>query len=177
MSSNLRHIPLVATIAAAALGGSIVGRAQSPPPASDTLSSLLTEVRALRITMEQMVAAGPRVQLAMGRLQLQDQRVNELARRLDDVKNKLAGLQQQSDSEEEQNKMLEETLPRITDPVRQRELEEVLRHNKFAARERAPEILRLQGEQTALMQDLANEQTRWAELNQRLDELERALRK
>jgi chromosome segregation ATPase len=173
MSSTFRHILVIASVAAAALGGSVVGRAQ--PSAPDTLSSLLTEVRALRIAMEQMVAAGPRVQLAMGRLQLQDQRVSELTRRLDDVKNRLAGIQKQSDNEEEESKMLEETIPRTTDPARQRELEEVLKHHKFAARERAPEILRLQGEQAALMQDLANEQTRWMDLNQRLDELERSL--
>ncbi len=175
MSSRLRHMLVIATIAAAALGGTVVGRAQSS--SADTLSSLLVEVRGLRAAMEQLVSAGPRIQLAMGRLQLQDQRVSELTRRLDDVKNKLAALQQQSESEEEQNKTIEENLAGIADPVRRRELEDVLKHNKFIARERAPEIVRLQGEHAALSQDLANEQTRWVDLNQRLDELERTLRK
>ena len=44
---------------------------------------LLTEVRGLRQAMEQMAASGPRVQLALGRLQLQEQRVNTMIRRRD----------------------------------------------------------------------------------------------
>ena len=177
MSSSLRHSLLIATIGAAALGGSVVGRAQSSPSASDTLSSLLIEVRGLRAAMEQMVSAGPRVQLAIGRLQLQEQRVTEVTRRLDDAKNQLAALQKVSDNEEDEVKMLEDTIPRTSDPKREQELENALKHLKFAARERAPELQRLQGEQAALAQDLANEQTRLSELNQRLDELERTLRK
>jgi chromosome segregation ATPase len=177
MRSSLRHIPLIATIAAAALGGSVVGRAQSSPSASDTLSSLLIEVRGLRAAMEQLVSAGPRIQLAMGRLQLQEQRVTEVTRRLDDVKNALAKLQKQADSEDEETKMLEDAIPRTTDPKRQQELENALKQMKFSARERAPEILRMQGEQATLMQELANEQTRVADFNQRLDELERALKR
>ena len=57
------------------------------------------------------------------REQLQEQRVSEATRRLDDVKNRLAGLQKQSDSEEEETRMIEDTLPRTTDPKRQQELE------------------------------------------------------
>jgi chromosome segregation ATPase len=175
MSSNLRPWLVIVTIATAALGGSAVGRAQSAAP--DTLSSLLLEVRGLRAAIEQLVSAGPRVQLAIGRLQLQEQRISEVTRRLDDVKTALAKVQKESDSEEDEVKMLEESIPRATDPKRQEELEGALKHLKLAARERGPELLRLQGEQAALMQDLANEQTRAAELNQRLDELERTLRK
>jgi chromosome segregation ATPase len=176
MSSSLRHILVAATLTAATLSGSIVGRAQSSG-APDTLSSLLIEVRGLRVAMEQMVAVGPRVQLAMGRLQLQDQRVSDLTRKLDEAKTKFAALQEESDTVEEQIKQLEEAIPRTTDPARQRELEDALKQMKLSARNHAPAVLRLQGEQAALTQDLANEQTRWMELNQRLDELERALRK
>src|SRR5436190_11961823 len=51
----------------------------------DVLPALLTEVRGLRAAMEQMAAAGPRVQLALGRVQLQEQRINTLIRRLDEA--------------------------------------------------------------------------------------------
>ncbi len=57
----------------------------------DVLASLLTEVRGLRQAMEQMAAAGPRVQLALGRLQLQEQRVNAMIRRLEGVRDNLTG--------------------------------------------------------------------------------------
>src|SRR3954464_5619884 len=53
--------------------------------AVDVLPTLLIEVRGLRVAMEQMAAAGPRVQLALGRVQLQEQRINTLIRRLDEA--------------------------------------------------------------------------------------------
>src|SRR3954451_5286596 len=52
--------------------------------AVDVLPTLLIEVRDLRGAMEEMAAAGPRVQLALGRVQLQEQRINTLIRRLDE---------------------------------------------------------------------------------------------
>jgi predicted negative regulator of RcsB-dependent stress response len=39
-----------------------------------------------RAAMERMAAAGPRVQLALGRVQLQEQRINTLIRRLDEIR-------------------------------------------------------------------------------------------
>ena len=91
MSTTLRSIALTAVLASAALlGGSADGRAQAAtatPP--ETLAALLVEVRGLRAAMEHMAAAGPRVQLALGRLQLQEQRVNTLVRRLEEVRNNL----------------------------------------------------------------------------------------
>jgi capsule polysaccharide export protein KpsE/RkpR len=53
---------------------------------ADVLPALLTEVRGLRAAMEQVASAGPRVQLALGRVQLQEQRINNLIRRLDEVR-------------------------------------------------------------------------------------------
>ena len=51
----------------------------------DVLPALLVEVRGLRAAMEQMASAGPRVQLAVRRVQLQEQRINTLIRRLDEA--------------------------------------------------------------------------------------------
>ena len=63
-------------------------------PEGDVLPALLVEVRGLRAAMEQMAAAGPRVQLALGSVQLQEQRINNLIRRLDEVRLTLGGAQQ-----------------------------------------------------------------------------------
>jgi hypothetical protein len=51
----------------------------------DVLPALLVEVRGLRAAMEQMASAGPRIQLFVSRLQLQEARVNAMARRLDEI--------------------------------------------------------------------------------------------
>ena len=47
-------------------------------PQEDVLPALLTEVRGLRAAMEQMASEAPRVQLALGRVQIQQQRGNKL---------------------------------------------------------------------------------------------------
>jgi hypothetical protein len=39
----------------------------------------------------------------------------------------------------------------------------------------AAELQRLQGDENTLLQDITNEQSRWTEFNQRLEELERSL--
>ena len=77
-------------VSAAALGGPRNSEAQVASSSPDVLSALLVEVRGLRSAMEQMASAGPRVQLALGRLQLQEQRVNTLVRRLEDARTSLA---------------------------------------------------------------------------------------
>ena len=86
MRLPLRVFLFWALIAAAGMGASLVTRAQSAPEQPDVLPALLSEVRGLRAAMEQMAVAGPRVQLALGRLQLQEQRINTLGRRLETVK-------------------------------------------------------------------------------------------
>src|SRR5215217_2894884 len=59
-------------------------------PNQDTLGALLVEVRGLRNAIEQMASVGPSIQLAMGRLQLQEQRINTLVRRADGLRDALA---------------------------------------------------------------------------------------
>ena len=83
------------TIALAAGTRASVAAEQPRPagPQADVLPALLVEVRGLRAAMEQMAAAGPRVQLALGRVQLQEQRINNLIRRLDEVRVTLAAAQ------------------------------------------------------------------------------------
>src|SRR5688572_6715334 len=74
------------TLALVIFGASV--RSQEPP--QDVLVSLLTEVRALRSAIEQMASSSARVQLAMGRLQIQEQRVTTLSRQLSDVRASLS---------------------------------------------------------------------------------------
>ena len=77
----------------AALQGGLSAQASQASQGQDVLPALLVEVRGLRAAMEQMASAGPRVQLALGRLQLQEQRVNNLLRRLETARGSLAAAQ------------------------------------------------------------------------------------
>ena len=61
------------------------------PPRPDVLNALLVEVRGLRIAIEQMSSASARVQLVMGRLQIQEQCVNRFLDRLNGMRESVAG--------------------------------------------------------------------------------------
>ena len=166
---------VVLLISTASLGAARSGQA---PPAStppDTIAALLVEVRGLRAAMEQMAAAGPRVQLALGRLQLQEQRINTLVRRLDEVRTALTPARQKLQESSER-------LERFEKAARDSPMEEQRRDAEAAApvmkREvtlASAEVQRLQNDEGMLLQDINSEQNRWTEFNQRLEELERSL--
>src|SRR5207253_1944253 len=86
---------LAATVAVSVLSWRALPSAQTGPgiepsvPRQDVMKDLLVEVRGLRAAIEQMAGAGPRIQLAMGRLQLQEQRVNTYLRQLETVRESL----------------------------------------------------------------------------------------
>src|SRR5690349_14763551 len=65
------------------------GQAQSDQA---TMQSLLAEVRQLRQALEKIVATGPRMQVALERLRMQDEKVSRLGKDLSDVRRELGGL-------------------------------------------------------------------------------------
>jgi chromosome segregation ATPase len=170
-----RTLALAFLVAAIAGGGSLAGRAEQMGPAPEVLSALLTEVRGLRAALEQMATAGPRVQLALGRLQLQEQRIGNQVRRLDSVRARLLAAQRELEPLE---KLAREVTERIRDyPNSQArgEDERKLAEIKAELAKRQAEVQRLITEESSLTQDISAEQNLWAEFNQRLEELERAL--
>jgi chromosome segregation ATPase len=146
--------------------------AQAPNP--DVLSALLVEVRGLRASMEQMASAGPRIQLATARLQLQEQRINALVRRLEGLRQNLAVVESETADKQDRLARMEEALKQADQPGREEITQEValLRRDIAAA---PAQVQRLQAEEAQASQELAMEQGRWSEINQRLDELDRAL--
>ena len=149
---------------------------QSAAGTIDTMSALLQEVHGLRVAMEEMAAAGPRVQLALGRLQLQEQRVNNMIRRADTVRDATAGQVKQLTEVADRVTHLEQALANNTLPAAERTaVEQELSILKAQRARLAQELQRLQGEESDAATQVANEQSRWVEINQRLEELERAL--
>ena len=146
-------------------------------PDADVLPALLTEVRGLRTAIEQMASAAPRVQLALGRLQLQEQRVENVVRRLDAVREKLVGRQTNYDR-------LQQTLTSMDDAAGQprqashptaAELSDMLSQFRREAAQAAADVQRLTAEESAVAAELATEQGRWSDLNQQMEALERTL--
>ena len=177
----MRRKIVVLTLALVVGGAGLGARARAAAQATratdqDVLPALLIEVRGLRAAMEQMASAGPQVQLALGRLQLQEQRVNNLLRRIESVQNELSTALQESDRARER-------LTRTTDELKsgrlpaeeQRQEESILPELKATQGRALANVQRLQAEESELTQELATEQGRWTEINQRMEELERAL--
>ena len=176
MSHNLRIFLIVFAGMAAAATGVAAGQVSAPPSSqTDVLSALLTEVRGLRTAMEQMAAAGPRVQLALGRLQLQEQRVNTLVRRLEAVRAEVISAQREYDDAGARVRSLQRVIRESVDPAERKQAESVIEEHQREHQRTATNLQRLQSEETALNADISAEQTRWNDINRRLEELERAL--
>jgi hypothetical protein len=167
----------VMVVCAGALGG-VSGQAQTPSRSDDLLPALLAEVKGLRAAMEQMASAGPRVQLFVSRLQLQEGRISGMVRRLDTVRDNLAGARQTLDHLKGAEKMFEsESGVRRSGGPPQEDLAPMVAGMKKEVAAAQVNVDRLVAEEAQLTQDVTAEQARWVEINQRLDELERALAK
>jgi hypothetical protein len=172
------RITALAVIVVAAVGVAAAPSSQGGSSKSDQSSpdELLSEVRGLRADLQQMATISVRAQLLVGRLQLQEQRINVLAAQVNDVR-RLIDIKQSGQvpltlelkrSEEasrsgsvgsEEQKHLEDVVPRLKAQLGQMQKEE--------------QQLHLQ--ETELSNQLATEQGRWIDFNSRLDELERQL--
>jgi predicted nucleic acid-binding Zn-ribbon protein len=171
----------VLTLVLVAAGAGLSVRARAAAQATratdqDVLPALLIEVRGLRAAMEQMASAGPQVQLALGRLQLQEQRVNNLLRRMEGIQNELGGASQEFDRTRQEITRMEGALKSVGLGAEERDhIESILPELRGAAGRALAKVQRLQVEESGLSQGLASEQGRWTEINQRMEELERAL--
>jgi hypothetical protein len=172
--SSISWIVGAAVFAVFALRTPVAGQTAN----QDTLAALLVEVRGLRAAMEQMASAGPRVQLAFGRLQLQEQRVNTMVRRADGIHDAVVAAQKRVSVLKDRVADMQRGLESNTvDPKLRSDIESELPHTKRELARAVADSQQLQTEEMDAANQLANEQARWAEINQRLEDLERALAK
>ncbi|MGH9310170.1 MAG: hypothetical protein ACRD1U_12395 [Vicinamibacterales bacterium] len=172
-----------AIVIATVLGGGLAvasAQGQRPTPSQDIMPALLTEVRGLRAAMEAMASAGARVQLALGRVQLQEQRLNTSIRRLEEVRGRLNQMQRDAARHQNEIESLEARVKAAYNSSGQERLEAPLLEKVLQDRQRrsarfAADLQQLTMDEAALANDVAGEQTRWTEFNQRLEELERSL--
>ncbi len=171
-------IVTVAVIGLAGRTGAFGAGGQSQQPVSstpDVLPALLTEVRGLRAAMEKMAAAGPRVQLALGRVQLQEQRISNAIRRLDALRAAVGEAQSQYDRAQERARRTEAWL---RNPPPDGDIVALKAEHAQFRQELAQALAQLQratADEATLSSDLANEQARWTDLNQRMEALEATL--
>lgn len=181
MSRRFSHVSVLVTTLVLVLVASAAQPFRAQPAAQDpdTLSALLIEVKGLRAAMEQMASSGPRVQLVFGRLQIHEQRINSLVRRLDTVREKIRPAMQEEESLRTRVAQFEAVTARGGGSAEfqeeRRHIEAQLPALKKLASRAALDLQQLQTEETALASDIAAEQARWVQINQQLEELERSL--
>jgi chaperonin cofactor prefoldin len=155
------------------LGVSVAAQGAGAP---DVLGALLTEVRGLRVAMEQMASAGPRVQLALGRLQLQEQRLNTMIRRAETVRDSIVGAEKVHTEMQARSSSIDMALKRGDMPAEERDqMSHMAEGLKKSLTSAGLDVQRLQADEAQLQQQIASEQTRWADINRTLEDLERTL--
>ena len=124
---------------------------------------------------------GRGVQLALGRLQLQEQRINTAIKRADDARTRLAELQREQGRDAAADAGVGERAARARhrvggDGPNPEEIAGMIEHHKQQLASHSAELQRVAAEEAAYATEVTTEQARWTEINQRLEELERALR-
>ena len=176
---NGRHALGVATAVFVLASGAFAVRsaAHTPQPSgTDVLPALLQEVKGLRAAMEQMATSNAHAQLLVGRLQLQESRMNSMIRRLDTVRDEHAKAQAAYDQIRGSIKMLESS-DGSPNPPPPEERDQILAQFKRQIDSAKDAVDRWAAEETQLTSDLSAERARWIDINQRLDELERSLKR
>jgi hypothetical protein len=175
--TGTNRIVLVVTAAIVLIGGgSLWTRTSAQAPRNDdVLPALLVEVKGLRAAMEQMAGAGPRVQLFVGRLQLQEGRIAGMIRRLDTVRDALTKARQETEQIKGAMKMF--NMEAADSPEKKEEIPFLFDNMKVGLATAEANVARLAAEEMQLASDVTTEQARWVEINRRLDELEKELGK
>ena len=158
---------------------------QAPSGTENTVSALLTEVRALRIALETVGSASASGQLTLGRLQLQERRLNAAIARLERTRERLAEAQEEYSSaagrgrdagggSQRRPRRRCHDACRSVSPSRE-QIDGMLKGQRTLITATTAEIQRLTVEEGTLAGDVALEQSRWSELNRHLEEIERSL--
>jgi hypothetical protein len=155
-------------------GAVLIAQNRSTPA---TLDDLLSEIRGLRADIATSSSITVRSQLLVARMQIEEQRIVSILRQITEQQNEMAGARQMIAANEAQLKMAENELAGATgDERRAAELalgEVKVRIGPVLAQfqRRAQELSLRESE---LMNQLATEQSRWTDFNDRLDALERS---
>jgi chromosome segregation ATPase len=147
--------------------------AQAPP--DDTIQALLAEVRQLRIALEKSTSVVPRIQLALQRVQTQQDSVQRAAQQLDGLRDRLAASASRQAERASRRKAIEAEIGREQDPVRRAALESELKQMNLMKDQPQEEDLQLRTREVELSGHLRAEQAKLDELSERLTALEHML--
>ena len=151
--------------------------AQTPSAvAPATLEALLIEVRGLHADVNRAAGTSIRTELLVARLQLQEQRINNIAKQLTDVQAQRiandSGITQMESSVKRFGQVVRDS---SQTPERRREIEEQLAGMQPALEQMTKRRQELVAQENTLAGQLATEQARWTDFSDRLDQIEREI--
>ena len=166
---------LVAVCALGMLSVAVSGQAPgNTAPSAER--ELLMEIRGLRADLTQAMSANIRAQLLVGRLQLQEQRMNTLSTQLAEVRRLLADQDAERMNFVDQMSQMTKALESGSLEQEQRtDIEQQLGAMKQELTRFNPKLQELRAQESDLSGQLVAEQGRWIDFNTRLDEIERSL--
>jgi len=151
----------------------VVGTAGQTPSSNDPL---LAEVRALRAELGQAAGTSIRTQLLVARLQLQEQRVTNAARQLEEARMRLAAMPSSLlQIQQELQQLDDQTRDQNTPVERRRDIDRAVAETKARLADLQRQAAEMTDRESSLAATLASEQGRWIDFNSRLDEIERDL--
>jgi chromosome segregation ATPase len=153
----------------------ITVRAQNLSSDPQTLQTLLSEVHQLRLALERSTQMAPRIQIAVERLKLQQEQVARTTRLLEDLRHNMDKSRSDLSKNQQRLEAMTAEFDQSTDPNRKRELDEVTKMLKFENEQTEKALQQMQAREGELAGQLQSEQPRLTELNDRLDQIERAL--
>jgi chromosome segregation ATPase len=150
--------------------------AQTNPTDSDTLKSILSEVRQLRQDLQTIRVASQRAQILIYRIQAQESAVRRMQERVDDTRSKLAQIRSEQKSRAVSIKQIEEKQSRTETLASERkDLEDTLAQIKARFDADANIEQEIQATLIDAEQQLRMEQAKLGGLQDQLDRLEKAL--
>jgi hypothetical protein len=174
MAIRRSNVAIVAGCVAVTLtAGTIRATSQTNP--SDVLGSLLSEVHQLRLAMERSATVTPRVQLLLARLNIEEQRTVGLGRDLDQIRQQQVAASLETKKLTAELEDVQKALQTFNDASQRRGLESEQQGltRKLAQQTAIEDGLRTRESEAAQL--LSAEQSRWIDLNAKLDALEQML--
>jgi chromosome segregation ATPase len=155
----------------------LAASAQTPPatPDSSVIQSLLSEVHQLRLAIERTNSIGPRIQLVVERVKMQQQVVSRLSDQLETVRRDLDSRQAAETRSAEQIRNAESEINQTTDPNKRKNLEGELKDFRPMMEQMQKTTQLLQAREADLSSRLRSEQATLDGLNDRLNQIERSL--
>lgn len=154
---------------------SFTATAQNSSSDPQTLQMLMAEVHQLRLALERSSQIAPRIQIAVERLKLQQEQVGRTTRQLEDLRRDLDRSRSDLPRLQQRLEATAAETDQATDLSRRRQLEEESKMLKFETEQAEKSMQQMQSREGELAGQLQSEQSRLTELNDRLDQIERAL--